>query len=36
MNARNLRGLSTMIWCSTSSLAPAAFNFGTNPVKVFE
>ena len=34
-NARKRRGLSTMILCNTSSLAPAAFNFGTNTVKVF-
>ena len=34
-NARNRRGLSTMIWCSTSSLAPAAFSFGRNTVTVF-
>jgi len=33
-NARNLRGLSTMIWRSTSSLAPAAFSFGTKTVSV--
>jgi len=36
MNARNLRGLSTMIWCSTWSLTPAAFSFGRNTVNVFE
>jgi hypothetical protein len=33
-NARNRRGLSTMIVCSTSSLAPAALTFGTNTVNV--
>ena len=33
-NARKRRGLSTMIWRSTSSFAPAAFNFGTNTVSV--
>jgi len=34
-NARKRRGLSTMIRCRTSSLAPAAFSFGTNTVNVF-
>jgi hypothetical protein len=34
-NARNRRGLSSMIRRSTSSLAPAALSFGTNTVKVF-
>ena len=33
-NARNLRGLSTIIRWSTWSLTPAAFNFGTNTVNV--
>ncbi len=33
-NARNLRGLSTMIPCSTWSLAPAAFSFGTKTIRV--
>ena len=33
-NARNLRGLSTMIRCKTSSLTPAVFSLGTNTVRV--
>src|SRR6185503_3739123 len=33
--ARKRRELSTMIRRSTSSLAPAAFSFGTNTVSVF-
>jgi len=33
--ARNRRGLSTMIVCSTSSLTPAAFSLGRNTVSVF-
>jgi hypothetical protein len=34
-NARNRRGLSIMIWRSTSSGAPAAFSFGKKTVSVF-
>jgi hypothetical protein len=34
-NARNRRGLSYMIVCSTSSVAPAALSFGRNTVTVF-
>ena len=34
--AKNRRGLSTVIRCSTSSLMPAAFSFGRNTVSVFE
>src|SRR6516162_8409293 len=33
-NARKRRGLSTVIWCSTWSVAPAAFSFGRNTVNV--
>jgi len=34
-NARNRRGLSTVIRCRTSSFAPAAFNLGRKTVSVF-
>ena len=32
--ARNRRGLSVMMWCNTSSDAPAAFSFGRKTVTV--